>query len=172
MRRAPRIELEVADVDAWITAPEPDHEAGWHAIGWPGEARARLRGDLEPATIAAVQAAWARLAAASGGRATLGPPDRAPSRGPRPPSRPEGGRERAARRRVPRPGRRGGTRGLTGARRRGGGSGCRRTEHTRDPRRRRGSRCIGCGWPCVQADAAGAGAVGAPRRRPQDCQAS
>jgi hypothetical protein len=67
LRRAPRVELEVSDPASWMIADEPDEEAGWRAIGWPGDVRALARGQPDPSVIGAARTAWGRLAAASAG---------------------------------------------------------------------------------------------------------
>ncbi len=67
LRRAPRIELEVADPAAWIRAPEPDEEDRWELVEWPGEVVAHGRGHPDRAPIEDAQVAWRRLGEASGG---------------------------------------------------------------------------------------------------------
>ena len=67
LRRAPRIELEVADPAAWIRAPEPAEEDGWEPVEWPGAVVAHGRGRPDRATIDDARAAWRRVGEASGG---------------------------------------------------------------------------------------------------------
>jgi hypothetical protein len=66
-RRPPRIEVEVFDDSAWITDETPDAEQGWQSVEWAGDVTAKARGDVDPATIAGLRAAWTRLGAASAG---------------------------------------------------------------------------------------------------------